>query len=106
MGSLVLPTPLKANRHKLFGLTIAPQRLHEIRNQRRANSRYSSLEQCEQELASVERLFRQEAIRFLDTSSHSVEEISAKILEASTAQWQDNETERQGEMTPAGPSAS
>ncbi|MNC36634.1 Phosphoenolpyruvate synthase regulatory protein [compost metagenome] len=82
MGSLVLPTPLKANRHKLFGLTIAPQRLHEIRNQRRANSRYSSLEQCEQELASVERLFRQEAIRFLDTSSHSVEEISAKILEA------------------------
>ena len=27
-------------------------------------------------------LFRQEAIRFLDTSSHSVEEISAKILEA------------------------
>ncbi|WP_139403306.1 pyruvate, water dikinase regulatory protein, partial [Aeromonas salmonicida] len=82
MGALVLPTALKANRHKLFGLTITPQRLHEIRNQRRANSRYSSLEQCEQELASVERLFRQEAIRFLDTSSHSVEEISAKILEA------------------------
>ena len=82
MGSLDLPSALKANRHKLFGLTIAPLRLHEIRNQRRANSRYSSLEQCEQELASVERLFRQEAIRFLDTSSHSVEEISAKILEA------------------------
>ena len=82
MGSLELPAALKANRHKLFGLTIMPQRLHEIRNQRRANSRYSSLDQCKQELASVERLFRQEAIRFLDTSSHSVEEISAKILEA------------------------
>jgi regulator of PEP synthase PpsR (kinase-PPPase family) len=82
MGVLDLPATLKANRHKLFGLTIAPQRLHEIRNQRRANSRYSSLDQCKQELASVERLFRQEAIRFLDTSSHSVEEISAKILEA------------------------
>lgn len=79
MGSLELPAALKANRHKLFGLTIMPQRLHEIRNQRRANSRYSSLDQCKQELASVERLFRQEAIRFLDTSSHSVEEISAKI---------------------------
>ena len=39
MGMLELPAPLKANRHKLFGLTIAPQRLHEIRNQRRANSR-------------------------------------------------------------------
>ncbi len=82
MGMLELPAPLKANRHKLFGLTIAPQRLHEIRNQRRANSRYSSIEQCEQELACVERLFRQEAIRFLDTSSHSVEEISAKVIEA------------------------
>ena len=55
MGMLELPAPLKANRHKLFGLTIAPQRLHEIRNQRRANSRYSSIEQCEQELACVER---------------------------------------------------
>lgn len=81
MGALELPSALKANRHKLFGLTIAPQRLHEIRNQRRANSRYSSLEQCEQELARVERLFRQEAIHFLNTTSHSVEEISAKILE-------------------------
>lgn len=58
MGVPDLPAALKANRHKLFGLTIAPQRLHEIRNQRRANSRYSSLEQCEQELACVERLFR------------------------------------------------
>ena len=82
LGSSDLPRMLKPFKNKLFGLTIMPQRLHEIRNQRRANSRYSSLDQCKQELASVERLFRQEAIRFLDTSSHSVEEISAKILEA------------------------
>lgn len=30
----LLPAALKANRHKLFGLTIMPQRLHEIRAQR------------------------------------------------------------------------
>ncbi|MBZ6074463.1 posphoenolpyruvate synthetase regulatory kinase/phosphorylase PpsR [Aeromonas schubertii] len=82
MGMLELPTALKANRHKLFGLTIDPERLHEIRNQRRANSRYASLDQCRQELSRVERLFRQEAIHYLDTTSHSVEEISAKILES------------------------
>lgn len=81
MPDLTLPLPLKANRHKLFGLTIAPDRLCDIRNQRRANSQYAALAQCELELGRVERLFRQEAIPFLDTTSHSVEEISAKILE-------------------------
>jgi hypothetical protein len=78
MGSLELPPP---SRPIATNCSASPSCRSgcEIRNQRRANSRYSSLDQCKQELASVERLFRREAIRFLDTSSHSVEEISAKI---------------------------
>ena len=40
---LKLPAPLQQYRHKLFGLTIDPVRLHAIRDQRRAHSVYSSL---------------------------------------------------------------
>ncbi|MGO1246461.1 MAG: posphoenolpyruvate synthetase regulatory kinase/phosphorylase PpsR [Oceanisphaera sp.] len=81
MQQMELPNALKANRHKLFGLTIDSGRLQEIRQRRMANSAYSAAEQCRYELGQVERLFRMEAIPFIDTTYHSVEEISAKILE-------------------------
>ncbi|UUM33069.1 posphoenolpyruvate synthetase regulatory kinase/phosphorylase PpsR [Vibrio japonicus] len=69
------------HRHKLFGLTIDPERLTEIRENRLAGSEYASTEQCLTELASVESLFRREAIPYINTSSLSVEEISTRILE-------------------------
>ncbi|WP_108650387.1 posphoenolpyruvate synthetase regulatory kinase/phosphorylase PpsR [Dongshaea marina] len=81
MDQLELTHPLKQNRHKLFGLTIDPRRLHEIRSQRRANSQYASLEQCQREVERVEQLFRLEAIPYINTSDHSVEEISAKVID-------------------------
>ncbi|GAA3527499.1 posphoenolpyruvate synthetase regulatory kinase/phosphorylase PpsR [Zobellella aerophila] len=81
MKHLTLPPMLKANRHKLFGLTIDANRLQEIRQRRRADSRYADPEQCRYELNQIERLFRMEAIPFIDTTFHSVEEISVKILE-------------------------
>ncbi|EGA71176.1 PEP synthetase regulatory protein [Vibrio sinaloensis DSM 21326] len=69
------------HRHKLFGLTIDPERLTEIRENRLAGSEYASTAQCLSELASVEALFRREAIPYINTSSLSVEEISTRILE-------------------------
>ncbi|HGE6065218.1 TPA: pyruvate, water dikinase regulatory protein [Vibrio cholerae] len=69
------------HRHKLFGLTINAERLTEIRENRLAGSEYASNEQCLQELATVEALFRREAIPYINTSSLSVEEISTRILE-------------------------
>ncbi|ART79111.1 posphoenolpyruvate synthetase regulatory kinase/phosphorylase PpsR [Oceanisphaera avium] len=81
MQQMSLPTALKTNRHKLFGLTIDAQRLQEIRQRRMADSQYSAAAQCRYELNQVEKLFRQEAIPFIDTTFHSVEEISVKILE-------------------------
>ncbi|PMJ93143.1 pyruvate, water dikinase regulatory protein [Vibrio sp. 10N.261.55.A7] len=69
------------HRHKLFGLTIDPDRLTEIRENRLSGSDYASTEQCRLELASVESLFRREAIPYINTSSLSVEEISTRILE-------------------------
>ncbi|GAK87301.1 hypothetical protein JCM19238_4911 [Vibrio ponticus] len=71
------------HRHKLFGLTIDPDRLTQIRENRLAGSEYASTEQCLAELASVEALFRREAIPYINTSALSVEEISTRILEKS-----------------------
>ncbi len=80
MERLQLPGALREHRHKLFGLTIDPERLTAIRNERRPNSRYASFDQCEFEVREVESLFRRENIPFINSTHFSVEEISAKIL--------------------------
>lgn len=81
MGDVLrLPAALRRYKKKLFGLTIKPERLHKIREERRPNSRYSSMQQCRLELREVESLYRRERIPFLNTTQYSVEEISAKIL--------------------------
>ncbi|CAI0700203.1 Putative phosphotransferase ydiA [Serratia entomophila] len=81
MDNLHLPASLKPFQHKLFGLTIDPERLAAIREERRENSRYASLRQCRMEIAEVEALFRKNQIRYLNTTNYSVEEISTKILD-------------------------
>ncbi|GIU25188.1 pyruvate, water dikinase regulatory protein [Shewanella colwelliana] len=81
MDNLKLPEALKKNKHKLFGLTIDPVRLHEIRQSRMENSRYSSLRQCRIEVKEVEMMYKRERIPFVNTTNHSVEEIATKILD-------------------------
>jgi [pyruvate, water dikinase]-phosphate phosphotransferase / [pyruvate, water dikinase] kinase len=75
-----LPKRLKAHRDKLFGLTIEPTRLQQIRQERRPNSRYATLEQCRDEVAIAEKLFRLEGIPSLSTTHTSIEEIASKVL--------------------------
>lgn len=77
-----LPEALQPFRDKLFGLTIDPDRLHQIRNERRPNSRYSNSGQCQKEVEAVESLYRKEGIRFLNTTHMSIEEIATTILQA------------------------
>lgn len=81
MHAMRLLPEFEFHRHKLFGLTINAERLTEIRENRLAGSEYASNQQCLQELAMVEALFRREAIPYINTSSLSVEEISTRILE-------------------------
>lgn len=75
-----LPAPLARHRGKLHGLTIDPRRLHAIRTQRKPGSRYASLEQCEFEVRRAERLFQRHGLPVRDTTTASVEEIAAGIL--------------------------
>jgi regulator of PEP synthase PpsR (kinase-PPPase family) len=79
-GVLKLPKVLAPHRHKLFGLTIDARRLSAIRNERRPNSRYSSMDQCFQEVEQAESLYRSMHIPFIDTTRFSVEEISTRMI--------------------------
>lgn len=81
MDNLSLPTALKAHHAKLFGLTIDPERLVAIRDERLSDSRYASLRQCRMEINEVESLFRNNNIRYLNAINHSVEEIAAKLMD-------------------------
>ena len=76
-----LPAVLKAQRKKLFGLTIQPERLSEIRNERRPNSKYASLANCRHEVKEAEAMMRRSGIRWLSTTTKSIEEISTTILQ-------------------------
>jgi regulator of PEP synthase PpsR (kinase-PPPase family) len=76
-----LPAPLRAQTARLFGLTIAPTRLQQIRNERRPGSRYASLAQCEYEVRSAEGLFQRFGIPHQNTTECSIEEISSRIIE-------------------------
>lgn len=80
LDMLRLPKALQAYKQKLFGLTISPDRLAAIRNERMANSRYASLRQCRLEVREVEMLYKKMRIPFLSSTHFSVEEISAKII--------------------------
>jgi regulator of PEP synthase PpsR (kinase-PPPase family) len=77
----LLPGTLDKHRSKLFGLTIQPERLHRIREERRAGSKYASLDNCKYEIAEAEKMMRREGIRWLDSSTKSIEEISTTILQ-------------------------
>jgi hypothetical protein len=76
-----LPSALVPHRRKLFGLSIQPERLQQIRRERRPDAAYSSLPQCVHEAARIETLYRQEGVPHLDTTAISVEEIAATILQ-------------------------
>ena len=75
-----LPPRLRAHRSKLFGLTIDPVRLQQIRQERRPNSRYAQLETCKREVSAAEMMFRAERVPTLSTTHTSIEEISSKVL--------------------------
>jgi len=76
-----LPSRLLPYRNKLFGLTIAPEQLHRIRNERRPNSKYASLENCRYEVAAAEKLMRREGIKWFDTTARSIEELAVQLMQ-------------------------
>lgn len=76
-----MPTALPELKAKMFGLTITPERLSEIRHERRAGSKYASLENCRYEVNEAERMMKREGIRWLSSTAKSIEEIATTILQ-------------------------
>src|SRR5579872_5534685 len=75
-----LPARLESHRRKLYALTIRPDRLQQIRNERRPESRYSSPQQVAFEIRAAERLFERTGVPYIDTTDCSIEEIGSRIL--------------------------
>jgi hypothetical protein len=75
-----LPAKLTHHKRKLFGLTIDPVRLQQVRSARRPGSKYATLEQCRFEVAEAEKLLKRAGLPLLSTTNTSIEEIASKIL--------------------------
>ena len=75
-----LPVRLIPFQRKLYGLTIRPERLQQVRSERRPESRYASRPQVQYELRAAEALFARLGIPLLDTTECSIEEIASRIL--------------------------
>jgi regulator of PEP synthase PpsR (kinase-PPPase family) len=82
LESTSLPAILQKHRRKLYGLTIRPERLQQIRHERRPDSRYASRQQVQFEIRTAEAMFERNGIPFINTTECSIEEIAARILDA------------------------
>ncbi len=74
-----LPASVLPHKERLFGLTIDPDRLHKIREERRPGSKYAALENCRYEVRECEHLLESKGIPMLDTTAKSIEEIATTI---------------------------
>ncbi len=74
-----LPDEILAHREKVFGLTIDPFRLQQIRSERRPDSDYASLAQCRREVRIAQSLFDRYGIAHCDSTAYSVEELGSTI---------------------------
>ena len=77
-----LPDILLDEKSKLYGLTIAPVRLQQIRKERRALGTYATPQQVRYEIRETEKIFKRYGIPFVDTTEFSIEEISSRILDS------------------------
>ncbi|QBC45060.1 posphoenolpyruvate synthetase regulatory kinase/phosphorylase PpsR [Iodobacter fluviatilis] len=79
-GNHTMPKLLLPYRNKLFGLTIESERLTEIREERKPDSKYSSIENCRFEIAEAEALMRHVGVPYLNTTRMSIEELATTIM--------------------------
>jgi len=80
MESGRLPEFLLPHRKRWYGLTITPERLYRIRQERRPESRYASMAQCQKEVEWAEKIFKRYQVPVIDTTTISIEEIAVSIL--------------------------
>ncbi len=76
-----LPIDIVRNRNRTVGLTITPQFLHRIREERYKGSGYARLATCRAELRQAEQLYMRHGIKTIDTEGKSIEELSVQVTQ-------------------------
>ena len=77
-----LPRPIATMADRCFGLLTSPERLAQVRHERRPDSRYASLQQTTWELDKARRMYERHGIGYVDSSNKSVEEMATIILQS------------------------
>lgn len=80
LEKMKLPPALLPLKHKVWGLTIVPERLQQIRQERKPDSKYAALENCKWEVQTAETLMRNAGVSFLNSTTKSIEELATTIL--------------------------
>ena len=80
LEKMKLPPSLLPLKHKVWGLTIVPERLQQIRQERKPDSKYASLANCKWEVQAAETLMKNAGVSFLNSTTKSIEELATTIL--------------------------
>jgi regulator of PEP synthase PpsR (kinase-PPPase family) len=80
-----LPRPIRELKDRCIGMLATPARLSEVRQQRRPNSTYASLEQCTYELRRAEAMYAANRVPVINSTTRSVEEMSTVIVQTFSA---------------------
>lgn len=80
LEKLKLPPALMPLKSKVWGLSIMPERLAQIRQERKPDSKYASLDNCQWEVSTAERLMESAGIQYLNSTTKSIEELATTIL--------------------------
>jgi len=75
-----LPEFLLPYIDKIVGLTIRPDQLSAIRQQRRPKTDYASLKKCQQEIKQAESIMKNHGLFILDSTAMSIEEIAVNLV--------------------------
>lgn len=80
LEKMKLPPSLLPLKHKVWGLTIMPERLQQIRQERKPDSKYAAIENCKWEVHTAEMLMKNAGVSFLNSTTKSIEELATTIL--------------------------
>jgi regulator of PEP synthase PpsR (kinase-PPPase family) len=80
LEKMKLPPSLLPLKHKIRGLTIMPERLQQIRQERKPDSKYASIENCKWEVQAAETLMNNAGVTYLNSTTKSIEELATTIL--------------------------
>jgi len=80
LEKMKLPDEVIKFKSKLYGLTIDPFRLSQIRSERRPGTAYANKRKCQIEVSEAENILHRNQVEFLNATHTSIEEISGKIL--------------------------